>query len=82
MFILLREMNGLVSTTFTLEQKSGFKLENNKDLTFTVIIIDIDLYEKKLWSFFGPYRPALLGTHLEMFKYCILLNKCISSLIY
>ncbi len=44
MFILLREINGLVSTTFTLEQKSGFKLENNKDLTFTVIIID--LYEK------------------------------------
>ncbi len=42
MFILLREMNGLVSTTFTLEQKSGFKLENNKDLTFTMIIIDID----------------------------------------
>ncbi len=39
-------MNGLVSTTFTLEQKSGFKLERNKDLTFIVIIIDIDWYEK------------------------------------
>ncbi len=25
-FILLRKFNGLVSTTFTLEQKSGFKL--------------------------------------------------------
>ncbi len=39
-------MNGLVSTTFTLEQKSGFKLEINKDLTFMVIIIDINWYEK------------------------------------
>ncbi len=28
--------------TFTLEQKSGFKLERNKDLTFIVINIDID----------------------------------------
>ncbi len=45
-FILLRKINGLVSTTFTFEQKSGFKLERNKDLTFIVIIIDIDLYEK------------------------------------
>ncbi len=35
-------MNGLVSTTFSLEQKSGFKFEKNKDLTFIVIIIDID----------------------------------------
>ncbi len=32
----------VVSTAFTLEQKSGFKLERNKDLTFIVIIIDID----------------------------------------
>ncbi len=32
----------LLSTTFTLEQKSGFKLKINKDLTFIVIIIDID----------------------------------------
>ncbi len=57
---LLRKINGLVSTTFTLEQKSIFKLERNKDLTFIVIIIDIDWYEKKLsWSFFWPYRPAL-----------------------
>ncbi len=39
-------MKGLVSTTFTLEQKSGFKLERNKDLIFIVIIIDIDRYEK------------------------------------
>ncbi len=39
---ILRKINGLVSTTFTLEQKSGFKLERNKDLTFIVIIIDID----------------------------------------
>ncbi len=34
-------MKGLVSTTFTLEQKSGFKLERNKDLIFIVIIIDM-----------------------------------------
>ncbi len=47
-FILLRKINGLVSTTFTFEQKSGFKLEKNKDFTFIVIIIDIDLYEKKI----------------------------------
>ncbi len=47
-------MNGLVSTTFTLEQKSVFKLERNKDLTFIVIIIDIDWYEKK-------YRDNFLG---------------------
>ncbi len=39
---ILRKINGLVSTTFTLEQNSGFKLERNKDLTFIVIIIDID----------------------------------------
>ncbi len=32
--------------SFTLEQKSGFKLERNKDLTLIVIIIDIDWYEK------------------------------------
>ncbi len=31
-FILLRKINGLVSTT--LEQNSGFKPERNKDLTF------------------------------------------------
>ncbi len=35
-----------VSTTFSLEQKSGFKFERNKDLTFIVIIIDIDWYGK------------------------------------
>ncbi len=38
--IYFKEINGLVS--FTLEQNSGFKLERNKDLTFIVIIIDID----------------------------------------
>ncbi len=47
-------MNGLVSKTFTLEQKSGFKLERNKDLTFIVIIIDIDWYENN-------YRDNFLG---------------------
>ncbi len=41
-FILLRKINGLVLTSFTLEQNADFKLEINKDLTFTVIIIDID----------------------------------------
>ncbi len=41
-FIVLRKINDLVSTTFTFEQKSGFKLESNKDLTVIVIIIDID----------------------------------------
>ncbi len=47
-------MNGLVSKTFTLEQKSGFKLERNKDLTFIVIIIDIDWYENNYRdNFFG-----------------------------
>ncbi len=43
----------LVSITFTVEQKSGFKLERNKDLTFIVIIIDIDLYETKYSDFFA-----------------------------
>ncbi len=43
----------MVSTTFTLEQNSGFKLERNKDLTFIVIIIDIDWYEKNCDNFFG-----------------------------
>ncbi len=47
-------MNGLVSKTFTLEQTSGFKLERNKDLTFIVIIIDIDWYENN-------YRDNFLG---------------------
>ncbi len=36
-------------------QKSAFKLEINKDLTFIVIIIDIDYWYKLSW----PYRPAL-----------------------
>ncbi len=57
-------MNGLVSTTFSLEQKSGFKLEINKDLTFILIIIDIDCYEKNHRdNFFGPYRPALVSVN-------------------
>ncbi len=56
----LRKINGLISTTFTLEQKSGFKLERNKDLTFIVIIIDIDLYKKMIVIILGPYRPALV----------------------
>ncbi len=44
-----------------MEQNSGFKLEINKDLTFIVIIIDIDWYEKNYRKhFFWPYRPALL----------------------
>ncbi len=56
-------MNGLVSTTFSLEQKSGFKFEINKDLTFIVIIIDIDWYiknyrDKLSWYIFGQNRPA------------------------
>ncbi len=51
---MLRKINGLVSTTLTFEQKSGFKLERNKDLTFIVIIIDIDWYEK-------DYRDHFLG---------------------
>ncbi len=51
---MLRKINGLVSNTFTLEQTSGFKLERNKDLTFIVIIIDIDWYENN-------YRDNFLG---------------------
>ncbi len=39
MVILLRKNIGLVSTTFSLEQKPGFKFEINKDLTFIVIIV-------------------------------------------
>ncbi len=55
-------MNGLVSTTFTLEQNSGFKLERNKDLTFIVIIIDIDWYEKNYRdNFFGHIAQPYLG---------------------
>ncbi len=54
----LRKINCLVSTTFTLEQKSDFKLERNKDLTFIVIIIDIDWYEKNYCdSFLGRIAP-------------------------
>ncbi len=41
---ILRKINDLVSTTFTSEQEStlSFKLKRNEDLTFIVIIIDID----------------------------------------
>ncbi len=57
--ILLRKINCLVSTTFTLEQKSGFKLERNKDLTCIGIIIDIDWYEKKYCdNFFLPISAS------------------------
>ncbi len=67
---LVKENDGLVSTTFSLEQKSGFKLEINKDLTFILIIIDIDCYEKNHRdNFFGPYRPALLVTIYICFMY-------------
>ncbi len=61
---ILRKINGLVSTTFTLEQNSGFKLERNKDLTFIVIIIDIDWYEKNYRdNFFGHIaQPYLIVT--------------------
>ncbi len=31
---------------FSLEQKSGFKFERNKDLSFILIIIDIDRLKK------------------------------------
>ncbi len=47
-YLLLRKINGLDSSTFPLEQKSGFKLERNKDLAFIVWIIDIDWYEKNI----------------------------------
>ncbi len=39
--VSLRKINGLFSTTVSLEQKSGFKFERNKDLTFIIISIDI-----------------------------------------
>ena len=35
-------INCLLSSTFTQEQKSNLKFERNNDLTFIVIIIDID----------------------------------------
>ncbi len=62
-------MNGLVSTTFTLEQKSGFKLERNKDLTFIVIIIDIDWYERNdRDNFLGQIaQPYILHTTIKRF---------------
>ncbi len=39
--VSLRKINGLFSTNVSLEQKSGFKFERNKDLTFIIISIDI-----------------------------------------
>ncbi len=42
-FILTRKIKQSGSRTFTLEQKSGFKLERNKDFTFIVIIIHMDM---------------------------------------
>ncbi len=64
---MLRKINGLVSKTFTLEQKSGFKLERNKDLTFIVIIIDIDSCMKIIIVIiFWAISPSpSQGTHLH-----------------
>ncbi len=47
----------------SLEQKSSFKHERNKDLTFIVIIIDIDLYENN-------YRDNFLG-HIAQPYVCV-----------
>ena len=47
-------INRLVSSTFTQEQKSNLTFERNNDLTFIVIIIDIDWYEK-------CYRDNIFG---------------------
>ncbi len=71
--IFVEEINGLVPTTFTLEQKSVFKLERNKDLTFIVIIIDIDWYEKNyLDNSFGhiaqPYSKLKRSSSRRMKK--------------
>ncbi len=83
---MLRKINGLVSKTFTLEQKSGFKLERNKDLTFIVIIIDIDWYENNYRdNFFGhiaqPYLD-LFGFLVYMNKQWVLFAKYILSIRY
>ncbi len=77
-------MNGLVSTTLTLEQKSVFKLERNKDLTFIVIIIDIDQYENNYRdNFLGhiaqPYLHALLGVLLCNFRIILQNSVCRAS---
>ena len=56
--MILHIVNRLVSSTFTQEQKSDFKFERNNDLTFIVIITDIDWYEK--CYHFWPYLPAIL----------------------
>ncbi len=60
-------MNGLLYTNFTLEQKSGFKLERNTDLAFNVIIIDIDWYEKNYHDrLLGHNRPALVQMYSDL----------------
>ncbi len=44
-----------------MEQKSGFKFERNKDLTFIAIIIDIDKNDRD--NFFGHIaQPYVLCT--------------------
>ncbi len=70
---MLRKINDLVSKIFTLEQKSGFKLEINKDLTFIVIIIDIDWYENNyrdnyLGHIAQPYFKVHYGTIMQSFR--------------
>ncbi len=58
----------MVSTTFTLEQKSIFKLERNKDLTFIMIIIDIDWYEKNYRdNFFGHIAQPYINIYIYIY---------------
>ncbi len=86
---MLRKINGLVSKTFTLEQTSGFKLERNKDLTFIVIIIDIDWYENNyrdnsLGHIAQPYHGAMTYISLLVI-FCIIVyvtNKILKRHIY
>ncbi len=58
LFRYLRKIYGLVSTTFTLEQKSGLKLARNKDLRFIAIIIDIDIWKKMMMIIFWAISPS------------------------
>ena len=37
-------INCLVASAFTQEQKSNLKFERNNELTFIVILIDIDIF--------------------------------------
>ncbi len=47
-------------------KKYGFKLEINKDLTFIVIIIDIDWYENNYRdNFWGHIAQPYFGAYLE-----------------